>query len=77
MKSWYSLWDVDVGTSLGTYDTEAEALAVVHQLLLAYGVSYANVLDLSLQREDGEWEPVAAGQVLAEQARIEAVVGGR
>jgi hypothetical protein len=69
----FSLWDLEVGTSLGTYETETEALAVVHALILANGEEYAESLDLSRTR-DGDWEAVATGRRLADLARAGAVV---
>jgi hypothetical protein len=69
MKAFWSLWDVETGNSLGTYDTEDDALAVVRALLVANGDGYAEALDLGRRSTRGEWEAVAGGSRLAELAR--------
>ena len=68
MTPFYSLWDIEVGTSLGTYETEGDVLAVVHQLLLANGANYADALEMGYQDNTGEWHPVATGVKLKESA---------
>jgi hypothetical protein len=74
MTAFFSLWDVEVGTSLGTYESESEVLAVVHALILANGEEYAESLDLTRRTQDGDWEAVATGRRLADLARAGAVV---
>lgn len=66
MSAFYSLWDVEVGTSLGTYDSEDEALAIVDVLIQANGDAYAQVLDLGLHDDEDEElaTPIAAGDAL-------------
>jgi len=64
----YSLWDVETGTSLGTYTTEEEVLAVIRELLRANDPDYADALDLGFQDEFGHWTAVATGRELAERA---------
>ena len=36
----YQLWDAESGTLLGSYETEADALAVVQANVLRYGKAY-------------------------------------
>lgn len=68
--TFFSLWDVDTGNSLGTYDTREEALAVARALIEVNGVSYADDLDLSLESEDGNIRHVASGAELLRMAGI-------
>ena len=53
MNAFYSLWDVVVGTSLGTYESEDAALEIVDALIHANGEDYARALDLG-RHEDEE-----------------------
>ena len=50
MKPYFSLWDVETGNSLGTYEQKQEVLQVVESLLIANGKSYLS--DLELQHTD-------------------------
>ncbi len=72
MEPYYDLWDVDTGNSLGTYETEAEALAVVRVLVDAYGLDYANDLDLGYSDEHGEVRSLATGSALLDRVRATA-----
>ncbi len=60
MTPFYTLWDTEVGNSLGTCLTEDEVLAVAHQLILANGVGYSAALEVGYQDEAGEWRLVAS-----------------
>lgn len=67
MAVWYELWDVDTGNIVGTYTSEADALAEVRGLLAVNGASYAD--DLSLGRKhDDRGELIAEGFELAQLA---------
>jgi hypothetical protein len=66
MTPFYTLWDVEVGNSLGTYPSEAEVRSVVEQLLVANGPDYADVLEVGLQDTMGEWRRIAIGDQLSE-----------
>jgi hypothetical protein len=68
MTPFYDLWDVEVGTSLGTYETEDEVLAVVRALLLAQWDAYAEALQLGFQDAAGEWREISSGAALADLA---------
>lgn len=61
MSRYYDLWDVDTGTSLGTYETEADALAVARELITSIGPHYAEALDLGYQNAEGGWSSIASG----------------
>ena len=67
MNAWYELWDVDAGNMIGTFASEAEALAEVCDLLTVNGRSYASDLALARRRSDGG-EPIAEGDELARRA---------
>lgn len=75
MIHFYTLWDVEVGNSLGTYASEDEALAVAHELIRANGSGYADVLELGYEDATGEWRVVATGEALVERARSQVVPG--
>lgn len=64
----YELMDLDSASLIGTYATEAEALAVVRRALRAHGMAVVSNLALGLLNEDGEGEQVAAGEELAARA---------
>ncbi len=66
MSNYYDLWDLDTGTSLGTYETEAAALTVTRELITAIGPHYAEVLDLGHQDAEGGWTSIASGADLLE-----------
>jgi len=61
---YYSLWDVNSGNSLGTYETREEMLDVVRALIDANGPGFADFLDVSLEDTEGNWEHVASGEAL-------------
>jgi hypothetical protein len=67
MAVWYELWDVDSGNIVGTYTSEAEALAEVRGLLAINGPAYTIDLSLGRRQEDGG-ELVAEGAELAQLA---------
>jgi hypothetical protein len=60
----FSLWDLDSGNSLGTYDTEEDAVSVMRLLIVANGSEYAPLLDLSRVDESGHREHVGTGETL-------------
>lgn len=69
MEAYYDLWDVDTGNSLGTYDTEAEALRIARLLIEAYGTDYAEMLDLGYSDEQGEGRSIASGAMLLDRIK--------
>ena len=69
MDPFYTLWDVETGNSLGTYDTEDEALAVVAVLIEANGEAYADALSLGRDDPKGTAESIAIGDALRERVR--------
>ena len=62
--TFFSLWDLDSGNSLGTYDTEEEAISVMRLLIEANGTGYAPLLDLSRVDESGHHEHIGTGETL-------------
>ena len=77
MTPYYTLWDVDVANSLGTYGSTDEALAIVHKLILANGPEYADVLELGYEDGGEEGRLVASGSKLRELARAWATNAAR
>ena len=67
MTVWYELWDVDAGNIVGTFTSQAEALAEVLGLLAVNGASYAADLSLGRRSPDGG-ELIAEGSALAQLA---------
>jgi hypothetical protein len=72
----YDLWDVAAGKHLGRFDSEAEALGLVHALLAANGNDYAEHLVLgSAEGRRGERKVTGAAliaRVAAMDERLEA-----
>jgi hypothetical protein len=68
MAAIFEIWNVSTGNLVGAYDSEREALAVVHRTVELYGRE--EVEDLALAREDdeGHTEPLAQGGELADWA---------
>ncbi len=70
----YELIDIDSGNFIGTYDSEAEALAVVQRAVRENGTTYVNSLALGRSDDDGEGELIAEGPELLERsARAERI----
>ena len=67
----YALWDLESGNSLGDFDSEAEALAVVRDLLDVNEPDYADALSLERADDDGKTVVVALGAELAARARFD------
>jgi hypothetical protein len=68
--TYFSLWDVDSGNSLGTYDTAQEVWEIIRALLDANGPAYAEALDLSREDTEGNYEHVATGAELLKMAGL-------
>jgi len=68
----YVLWDLDSGNMIGDFDTEAEALAVVHDLIGVNTPSFIDMLSLGSTADDGTVRIVAQGRPLAARAEQEA-----
>ena len=63
----YDLWDVESGNIVNTFETEAEALAVVRTLLDLNGPAYVQALSLGHEDDDdGTMRIIAEGDDLAE-----------
>lgn len=61
----YELWDVETGNIIGDFDSEAEALAMVRDLLAANSPDYADALSLGRTDESGQTTLVAESHALA------------
>ena len=61
---YYSLWDIDGGNSLGTYESKEEVLDVARALIEANGPGFADLLDIAREDAEGYWEHVATGEAL-------------
>lgn len=61
----YRVWDMDLGKLFGTYETEADALALVRVLAESYGAD-AEDLTLTCERPDGSFgDPRSGGALVA------------
>jgi hypothetical protein len=69
----YDLWDISSGNIIDTYETEAQALAMVRDLIEANGDDFADVLSLGYEADDGSVGIVAEGRDLEVRARAAAV----
>jgi hypothetical protein len=64
----FELWDMRSRNVIGGFDSEAEALAAVRQLIQDHGPSYVEDLFLGYEDDKGNSRPIAKGQRLAELA---------
>jgi hypothetical protein len=69
MAAVFELWDVDTGNAVGEYETEAAALAVVQQALLAPASGGAESLALVRVDRRGHSRVLAKGRTLVDRAR--------
>ena len=69
----YHLWDVEVGSFIGQYTDESEALATAKVLIDHYGPAIADELSIGRVRDDGEILPPLSGRELV--ARIDERLG--
>jgi hypothetical protein len=68
----YALWDLESGKSLGNFDAESTALAVVRKLLEANGPDYAEMLGFGCKHDDGTFVVISDGNELAAHAMVAA-----
>jgi hypothetical protein len=68
----YVIWDLESGNMVGDFDSEADALSVVRELLDANEPDYAEALSLGRTDDDGTTVVVAGGQALAIRAQTDA-----
>ena len=66
----YELWDLRSRNIVGTYPTEADALAVVRETINHHGREYVDdlVLGWGDDEDEKEGEEVASGAALVERA---------
>ncbi len=68
MAAIYSLWETASGNIINTYDTEAQALAVVRATIAEHGRDAVATLALARETNRGV-KQLAEGESLAERAR--------
>ncbi len=73
----FELWDIESRNIVGDYATEAEALALVRDLVCREGPGAVETLLLAFEDETGRTTPVAAGIELAERAAMTGTVVAR
>ena len=66
--STFELWNTSSGNLLGTFPTEAEALAAVREAIQRHGEGYVDTLALGRENSRGASRIVAAGAPLVERA---------
>lgn len=64
----FEIWEMRSGNLMGSYGSEAEALAVVADAIQTHGAGYAETLALVRENGRGHSETIAMGSELAEQA---------
>lgn len=64
----YELWDTETKNLLDAFDTEAEALQAVRELVVLNTPAYPSALGLAREDADGRMQWVATGEVLARRA---------
>ena len=64
----YELIDVESGNLIGTYDSEADALAVVRHAVRENGAAYVESLALGRSDENGDGALIAEGAELLERS---------
>ncbi len=69
----YDLWDISSGNIINTYQTEAQALAMVRDLIEVNGEDFVDALSLGYEADDGSVGIVAEGRDLEVRARAAAV----
>jgi hypothetical protein len=64
----FELWNAESGNLLGTFPTEAQALAAVHEAVRRNGESYGTALALGRESSRGKSKIVASGRELVLRA---------
>lgn len=70
MAAFYELLDTEPGNLIGTYASEAEALAVVRHAARIDGPAYVGALALGYEEDDGGGGQLAAGAELLPRAML-------
>ncbi len=68
MSRHYELWDTTTGNLMDTFDTEAEAIAMVREAIRVDGVNAVDGWVLGWGDAGGEGAQVAGGMSLADRA---------
>lgn len=74
MSMHYELWDVQSGNLIEDFESEAEALSAVRELITLNGPAYSWILALGSSDGRGGGELIAEGAALAERAQTPATV---
>lgn len=69
----YELWDIESGNLVGAYETEAEALATVREVIDLPEGSYTEALALVRDDDQADVETLAAGAALVARAKAMSV----
>jgi len=72
----FELWDIETNNLVGTYDTEADALAIVRNSIRTYGLPSIEHLALGYEDRRGRTTCVAHGQQLADLAESVSAMEG-
>jgi hypothetical protein len=64
----YELWDVESGNLLGSYLTEAEALATVRAVVASQGRETVLTWELAIEDAEADTETLIAGEALIDRA---------
>jgi hypothetical protein len=65
----YELWDTEARNIVEVFETEAEALVAVRELVALNAPAYPGALALAVEDEAGETAIIAQGEQLAARAR--------
>lgn len=73
----YELWNASTRNMIQSFQTEAEALAMVRLIVARQGVAYADRIVLASEDREGRSQMIAQGQELVGRAGVEAVGAGQ
>jgi hypothetical protein len=68
----FEIWERETANLVGSYETEAEALRLVRDLIDEYGPDSASSLLLGCEADNGQSTVVAEGQDLVSRALLSA-----
>ncbi|MGH2557646.1 MAG: hypothetical protein ACRDJH_01170 [Thermomicrobiales bacterium] len=68
MSAIYELWDRETANQIGSYESRAEAMAIVRDAVRVNGADALATVALGRETEDGDTVVIAAGRDLADLA---------
>jgi hypothetical protein len=68
MSTIYELWDRKTANQIGSYESQAEAMAIVRDVVREYGNEAIATVALGRESEDDDTVVIAAGRDLADLA---------